>query len=195
MKKHSAISIMVLLLLVFSGCTMQEPQKLTGTWKYDCDISALLNDADEKAYFNLEPHNAELVITFNADNTYTFGFDDTSLQTALEEIRTELAAESEDYIRKVIADQGSVYQYFAESLVQELREETEEEFSVMVEELYAQLSVTKSGSFVAEGNKLYWDNETDEYDIYTLAENTLTLDKDIETEKDELYPMIFTKVK
>lgn len=196
MKKLSLLIFITLIFsFAFNGCKANESQKLAGSWKYGYNISAQLNEVDEKAYFDLEEHKADLIITFNDDNTYTCGFDDTSLKTALEEIKTELVAESEDYIRKVIADQGAVYRIFADSVVKELLEETKAEIATMVDELYAELSFTKSGTFLAENGKLYWDSETDEYDIYISEENTLTLNKPDGTETDELYPMVFTKVK
>lgn len=194
MKKLSLLFTILIITAAFGGCSADESQKLTGSWKYGCNISALLAEADETDYFDLEEHKADVIMTFNEDGTYTFCFDEASLKTAVEEIRNELVAESEDYIRKIIADQGAIYQLFADSVVQEMREETEEEIAAMVEELCSELSVTKQGTFLVEDGKIYWDDIADEYDLYTLEENTLTIEKPNGTEKDELYPITLTKV-
>lgn len=193
MKKLSLLLTILIITLVFGGCDADESKKLTGSWKYGYNISALLTETDETEYFDLEEHKADVIITFNEDGTYTFCFDEASLKTAVAEIKNELVAESEDYIRKIIADQGAIYQLFAESVVQEMREETEQEIAAMVEEFYSELSVTKQGAFLVEDGKIYWDDVADEYDLYTLKENILTIDKPDGSEKDELYPIVFAK--
>lgn len=193
MKKLSLLLTILIITLVFGGCDADESKKLTGSWKYGYNISALLTETDETEYFDLEEHKADVIITFNEDGTYTFCFDEASLKTAVAEIKNELVAESEDYIRKIIADQGAIYQLFAESVVQEMREETEQEIAAMVEEFYSELSVTKQGAFLVEDGKIYWDDVANEYDLYTLKENTLIIDKPEGSEKDELYPIVFAK--
>ena len=194
MKKLSVLLFTILITaLTLGGCGANENQKLIGSWEYSYDISAMLAEADETCYFDLEEHRADVIMKFNEDGTYIFCFDEASLKTAVEEIRNELVAESEDYIRKIIADQGAIYQLFADSVVQEMREETEEEIAAMVEELYSELSVTKQGAFLVEDGKIYWDDVADEYDLYILEDNTLTIDKPDGTEKDELYPKTLTK--
>ncbi len=193
MKKLSLLFAILVITAAFGGCGADESQKLTGSWKCGYNISAFLTQADETDYFDLEEYKADVIITFNEDGTYTFRFDDASLKTAIAEIKNELVAESEDYIRKIIADQGAIYQLFADSVVQEMSEETEEEIAAMVEELYSELAVTKQGAFLVEDGKIYWDDIADEYDLYTLEENTLTIDKPDGTEKDELYPITLTK--
>lgn len=193
MKKLSLLLTILIITHVFGGCYADESKKLTGSWKYGYNISALLTETDETEYFDLEEHKADVIITFNEDGTYTFCFDEASLKTAVAEIKNELVAESEDYIRKIIADQGAIYQLFAESVVQEMREETEQEIAAMVEEFYSELSVTKQGAFLVEDGKIYWDDVANEYDLYTLKENTLIIDKPEGSEKDELYPIVFAK--
>lgn len=194
MKKLSLLLTILIVPLVFGGCNADESKMLTGSWKYGYNISALLTEADETAYFDLEEHKADVIITFYADGTYTFGFDEALLKTAVAEIKSELVAESEDYIRKIVADQGAIYQLFADSVVQEMREETEEEIAAMVEEIYSELSATKQGTFLVKDGKIYWDDIADEYDLYTIKENTLTIDKPESSEKDELYPIVLAKV-
>ena len=195
MKKLSLLfTILIITAATLSACGADEAEKLYGSWKYGYDISALLTEADELSYFELEEHRADVIMTFNADGTYTFGFDEASLKTALEETKNELVAESEDYIRKIIAEKRAIYQLLAESVVQELREETEEEIAETVDGLYAELNVTKQGTFSVDDGKLYWDDDTDEYDVYIIENNTLTIDKPDGVEKDELYPVTLTKV-
>lgn len=193
MKKLSLLFTILIITFALAGCIADESQKLYGSWKYSYDISALLTEADELSYFDLEEHKADMVLTFNADGTYSFGFGEESLKTALEEIKNELVAESEDYIRKIIAEQGAIYQLFAESVVQELREETEEEIVATVEGLYSELDETKQGTFFVEDGRIYWDNDTEEYDLYVLEENSLTIDKPDGTDKDDMYPITLTK--
>ena len=193
MKKLSLLFTILVIVSVLCGCVADESKKLTGSWKYGYNISAFFTEADEADYFDLEEYKADVVMTFNGDGTYTFGFDEASLKNAFAETEKELIAESEDYIRKIIADQGAIYQLFAESVVQEMREETEAEIAAMVEELYSEMSETKSGTFIAKDGKIYWDNDTDEYDIYDVEDNILTIDKPDGYEKEEIYPAVFIK--
>lgn len=194
MKKLSLLFTILIITFALAGCIADESQKLYGSWKYSYDISNLLAEADELSYFDLEEHKADVVMTFNADGTYSFGFGEASLKTALEEIKNELVAESEDYIRKIIAEQGAIYQIFAESVVQEMREETEKEIAETVDGLYSELNVTKQGTFFVEDGRIYWDNDTAEYDLYVFKDNTMIIDKPDGADKDGMYPVTLTKI-
>ena len=193
MRKLSLLFTILIVSVSLNACNAGEAEKLYGSWKYSYDISALLTEADELSYFDLEEHKADVIMTFNSDGMYTFGFDEESLKNAFAEIEKELIAESEDYIEKIIAEQGLLYQLVADTIAEELREETEEEIAEMVEELYSEINVTKSGTFIAKDGKIFWDNDTDEYDVYELKDNTLTIDKPEGYEKDEMYPVTFIK--
>ena len=80
MKKLSLLFAILVITAAFGGCGADESKKLTGSWKYGYNISAFLAQADETDYFDLEEYKADVIITFNGDGTYTFCFDDASLE-------------------------------------------------------------------------------------------------------------------
>ncbi len=206
-KKLISLLLVLVMILSLAGCG-SEKDKLIGKWVGEVDFTGEFNDmmmqgmdAEMGEYIVINSFKLTMVLTLDANGTYTLGLDEEALNKTVDDLKSDLKAGLEAYFEDLLAESGltmSVDELLAMSgtNMDELLDSAISQ--EMIKEVMA--DAVSSGEFDAKNGKLYMttDGETG-YDNYELKGNTLTLTNDEASASSDdfmssLYPMVFTRV-
>ena len=200
---------------------------IVGTWVYTIDLSSLLQDevGEELALLGEEfvglfddlGENSMLTMLFefNADGTYRIYADEDSVyammdtiiertmhatynyvDAALEELATAAGISVEDLIAAIEEEEGISFSDYMDEVMEDMLNEIGD-FEMLFEDF------TDTGKYKIEGDRLFIASDGEEfeyYDVFEIAENTLTLlsTNDPSYDPDEFgglfsYPVQFTR--
>lgn len=174
--------------------TIPEEAYLIGTWAYDFNFAEILYGEGFDEFSVMEESAiVSLFFTFREDGTMIAYFDEESLSDSIYNLTLE-------YTYATLEAEG-INRDDAAEIVQEAYGITIEEYVYMiceseVETIMEEFSI--SNDYRVEGNRLY-TNDAEEYEVFTISGDTLTLDLPGEDAGMELiyglsYPLVFRRV-
>lgn len=212
MKKTLAIvlSIVMLLALTLTGCS-SEKDELIGTWMGSIDITDYMNEAFAESdplaaeYLQISNFTIRYYLIFNEDDTCALEVDETDLEDSFNQMLVEIEEGLRRYLEDEIAAMGvdmtvdEVMELSGTSLDQLMAESfTPDMYKEMVEEMESQGNFKVKDGKLMMSESLSTQPDPNVYELYSLAGNTLTIDKgnssmdgDME---DLIYPMVLQKV-
>ena len=215
MKKWIAfVLIFVLTAGCFAGCNAGK-DPLIGTWKGTLDLTeAIMAALDADDTVQITEFKVDMLLTFNADGTYSRKLDETSLDAAWDGLLADMETSIIRMLQNRLTETGMEisaeevlerYDLTIEDLMQDLKAKIEEN---NLRESFAK-SNAREGKFQAADGKLHCSKDLSTpvdpnfYENYTIEGNTLTLLEciggDFTQEETDLlpflYPMTFQKVK
>lgn len=212
MKKTLAIvlSIVMLLALTLTGCS-SEKDELIGTWMGSIDITDYMNEAFAEndplvaEYLQISNFTIRYYLIFNEDDTCALEVDESSLEESFNQMLVEIEEGLRRYLEDEIAAMGvdmtvdEVMELSGTSLDQLMAESFSPDiYKEMVEEMESQGNYMVKDGKLMMSESLSTQPDSSVYELYSLAGNTLTIDKgnssmdgDME---DLIYPMVLQKV-
>jgi hypothetical protein len=163
--------------------SIPEEAYLIGTWGYTFDIRPLLAELDDGFGEVDMPLEVTMLMTFKEDGTYSYTIEEKALMAAYSAYVLEytyITFEDEGYTREE-ADE-MVETVFGMSMADYVSLQCEEAFDDMYEDF------NETSKYEVDGNKLYSPGSEDEYEIFTIEGDTLTLDLPGENAGMELFP-------
>lgn len=218
-KRMVALIMTVMCIFTLTGCAT-DAEKLVGTWKGEISVNDVMDNTNVasgnldilllKQFIDFSEMYIAFDMTFNEDGTYYAKVDEASVQKFLDAVLVEIEKNLYDIVEAEIGktgvnisvedmlaylgvDSGNLIEY-----IKEMYSESDLALSIAEENLI-------EGKYDAEDSKLYLsealDSEVDrnEYEIYKLKGNTLTLLENVGNENGEkelihVYPFVLTKV-
>lgn len=212
MKKTLAIvlSMVMLLALTLTGCS-SEKDELIGTWMGSIDITDYMNEAFAEndplvaEYLQISNFTIRYYLIFNEDDTCALEVDESSLEESFNQMLVEIEEGLRRYLEDEIAAMGvdmtvdEVMELSGTSLDQLMAESFSPDiYKDMVEEMESQGNYKVKDGKLMMSESLSTQPDSSVYELYSLAGNTLTIDKgnssmdgDME---DLIYPMVLQKV-
>lgn len=179
-----------------------DPQ-IIGSWETTMDIAEVLNMfipmfSDEPLvaeYINIESCPVKVTYTFNEDGTYTLIVDEAVLADTMVSVKAELKVDIENFL-KAYAEQKHL-PLTPEQMIQLYGYESIDAFmdDMMPLDEIEEATAPTEGTYTAKDGRLYMDEDTEYYEIYTIEEDTLTFTGSNDEMMSEMYPIVFTKVK
>lgn len=184
MKRIIAVLLTLMMALSLTACSGDDNAKVAGTWKWNCDITKMLQESiDQGAGMDLSTDatvEIVLVLDLNEDGTYTLSVDrdamKTSLQTyidslipaAVEATYQQLEAQgmSRADIDAAMAAEGTTVEEFMKQMLDAMID-VDQMADGMAEE-------SDSGYYRAAKGKLYLSDKADTFSDDSCAEYTLS---------------------
>lgn len=109
MRKTLSLSIVLTMIIVcLSGCSTSPESALVGEWVCEIDTTNFLNEniGEYQKYFKFQDIVIKIRLKFTDNNTYTFSYDNDSIQDMLEKTRTAYEEGISVYLDDLISDMG-----------------------------------------------------------------------------------------
>lgn len=210
MKRILSLAVVSVMLVLLTACGEQD--KFIGSWEAEVNMAEYImksmveEDAEVAEYFDIEDFTLVLQMTFNSDGTYTKGIDMEATKEAFAGLQKDFKNGVTKYLEDEIKSNGldiSVEDVL-EASGTTLDEMVEESFGTSVLDELAE-EMKSGGNFEVKEGKLYLsdgeENTIDEnvYETYEISKDELKLLESIgsedEDDVEELYPLIFKRVK
>ena len=210
MKRILSLAVVSVMLVLLTACGEQD--KFIGSWEAEVNMAEYImksmveEDAEVAEYFDIEDFTLVLQMTFNSDGTYTKGIDMEAAKEAFAGLQKDFENGVTKYLEDVIKTSGldMSVEDVLEASGTTLDEMVEESFGTSVLDELAE-EMKSGGNFEVKEGKLYLsdgeENTIDEnvYETYEISKDELKLLESIgsedEDDVEELYPLIFKRVK
>lgn len=210
MKRILSLAVVSVMLVLLTACGEQD--KFIGSWEAEVNMAEYImksmveEDAEVAEYFDIEDFTLVLQMTFNSDGTYTKGIDMEAAKEAFAGLQKDFENGVTKYLEDVIKTSG------LDMSVEDVLEASGTTLDEMVEESFGSSVLVElaeemksGGNFEVKEGKLYLsdgeENTIDEnvYETYEISKDELKLLESIgsedEDDVEELYPLIFKRVK
>ena len=210
MKRILSLAVVSVMLVLLTACGEQD--KFIGSWEAEVNMAEYImksmveEDAEVAEYIDIEDFTLVLQMTFNSDGTYTKGIDMEAAKEAFAGLQKDFENGVTKYLEDVIKTSGldMSVEDVLEASGTTLDEMVEESFGTSVLDELAE-EMKSGGNFEVKEGKLYLsdgeENTIDEnvYETYEISKDELKLLESIgsedEDDVEELYPLIFKRVK
>ena len=193
--------------------TAKEEDSIIGTWKAAIDMTEAVNqaisgeDAEVAEYIKIKEFTATVTYILNEDGTYETKVDEEAAQKTIEKMMEDIT----EGMKKLL--EASLEQENVGMTLEEYLQAANTTLDAIVAEAYGETDFTdifaefnSKGTYKIDGNKLFSADEgeslsEDEYEIFELSGNKLTLKEVVGIEEDNaalaelIYPLEFNRVK
>ena len=193
--------------------TTEEEDSIIGTWKAAIDMTEAVNqaisgeDAEVAEYIKIKEFTATVTYILNEDGTYETKVDEEAAQKTIEKMMEDIT----EGMKKLL--EASLEQENVGMTLEEYLQAANTTLDAIVAEAYGETDFTaifaefnSKGTYKIDGNKLFSADEgeslsEDEYEIFELSGNKLTLKEVVGIEEDNaalaelIYPLEFNRVK
>lgn len=213
MKKRIALLLSFVLVLSLALCACGgQKENLVGTWTTTVNMAEMFNedvaaDPEMSKYVHLDQLDFVFVLELREDGTCKLSVDPDSLAAAVDQLIAALTSGMEAYFADMFAAQGiqidlnealAAMGISMDDLVAELKDE------LLADSTFDDMS--SEAKYKYEDGKMYFSDDleseinTEEYAVYTLKGDTLTLEQGTMTDVDEelfayIFPMVLTREK
>lgn len=160
MKRLDFWTIVLLFAITLCGCsTDYMVNYLIGNWTCRIDSTEFLNEnlGEAKSFFEFKDISFTMKLEFSDDGTYSFSFDEKSIQDMMEKTRETYAVGIEEYVEDLMIQRGYSNMSF-ENFLNALETDKDGLLDQMVEDMksdFLDVIVPMEGKYRIEGNSLY----------------------------------------
>ncbi len=177
--------------------------RIFGSWEGTVDAASVINmllpmfsdDPLVLEYINIETCPVKQIYTFKDDGTYSTIVNEAALAETIATVKVELKGDIENFL-KAYSKQNNL-NLTPEQMIQLYGYESVDAFmdEMMPVDMIAESTTPQEGTYTAKDGKIIMDEYTLYYETYTIEGDTLTFTGNSDEMMQEMYPMVFTKVK
>ena len=204
MKKFLSILLCVAMLascaVLLTACGKDDeaeatPATIVGDWETKFDFGAIMeelmfsadNDMPEeyKDWFDFSGLSVTMWISFEDEGTYEVGFDEDSVEDMIDDLLDMLSESMKKVMEQMLESQDMTLDEYLTMMGTTWDEVIKETFprSEIKDSFYDMEDTT--GTYRMDGNKLYFDDEEDEYTEFTLTSQKLSFTKVVGMDLDD----------
>ncbi len=223
MKKFLSILLCVAMLVscvvLLTACGKDDevgktPATIVGDWEAEFDFGAIMEELmfsadtevpeEYKEWFDFSGLCVTMCISFYDEDTYEVGFDEDSVEDMIDDLLDMLSESMKKVMEQMLESQDMTLDEYLTMMGTTWDEVIKETFprSEIKDSFYDMEDTT--GTYRMDGNKLYFDDEEDEYTEFTLTADKLSFTKVVGMDLDDenvlsvlgkLLPLEFTRKK
>lgn len=223
MKKFLAILLCLAMTLscalLFTACDKKNaddkddegPATIVGDWETVVNFGGMIeemmfaegNEVPEeyKDIFDFSDLKLTMYLSFDEEGKYKTSFDEDSMEKMIDDLLEMLSEAMKELITAMLEAQDMTLDEYLDEMGMTWDELMEESFPR--EEMMEDIDTSETGTYKIDGNKLYFDDEEDEYTEFTLTSKKLSFTKVVSDDLDDeeilgimeaLLPLEFTPV-
>lgn len=182
----------------------QEMEKISGVWGMEIEMGPYLASELGEGFEEFDgSFIINLLMEFTSDGSYKMYVDKDSFRENFDVWMDKFVEYSVEMLYKEFESQG-VSRKEADKLVEESFGSNMEDYLRDMMSYYLDYEdllddMQNSGSYTVDGNKICWDGDSYNYDLFTVTGDTLTIDAPAGMEGEEIfpgvtYPLVFNRV-